>query len=283
MREYKGHMAKVRLDEEEIILGDGKKEIHFPYTDLVNVEFNKPSGGMNGNVRITYKNGIYVANFTKRMIDSFEELYKVLGNILTELGIDVDNVPIRNDFTPAEMFNYSKINGFCDDIEYSHDLVIQHFECVKKAIMPEEKVLMYFVAKLHKNNGKKDGNYAFAVTDTRLIGAQQQFSKVVLDSFQLETITKLRVETKILSDILYIEMDDEFLMISAHSKTMKNIVEKFSEIVNQAKQDAAKSERRGFIIRGSEADEILKYKNLYDSGIITLEEFEAKKKQLLDL
>lgn len=34
---------------------------------------------------------------------------------------------------------------------------------------------------------------------------------------------------------------------------------------------------------GSEADEILKFKNLLDQGIITQDEFEAKKKQLLNL
>lgn len=34
---------------------------------------------------------------------------------------------------------------------------------------------------------------------------------------------------------------------------------------------------------GSNADEILKYKNLLDSGVITQEEFDAKKKQLLGL
>ena len=33
----------------------------------------------------------------------------------------------------------------------------------------------------------------------------------------------------------------------------------------------------------SEADEILKFKQLLDSGIITQEEFDAKKRQLLDL
>lgn len=33
----------------------------------------------------------------------------------------------------------------------------------------------------------------------------------------------------------------------------------------------------------SRADEIMKYKKLLDSGVITQEEFEVKKKQLLDL
>ena len=37
------------------------------------------------------------------------------------------------------------------------------------------------------------------------------------------------------------------------------------------------------ISKGSEADEIIKLKTLLDSGVITQEEFDAKKKQLLDL
>ncbi|GEM_PF-6044492 len=41
--------------------------------------------------------------------------------------------------------------------------------------------------------------------------------------------------------------------------------------------------RRKSSVPISNADEILKYKNLMDEGIITKEEFEAKKKQLLGL
>ena len=41
-----------------------------------------------------------------------------------------------------------------------------------------------------------------------------------------------------------------------------------------------KSEKRNKVI--STADELLKYKNLLDEGVITQEEFYQKKKQLLD-
>lgn len=37
----------------------------------------------------------------------------------------------------------------------------------------------------------------------------------------------------------------------------------------------------GFVAPRSEADELMKYKELLDSGVITQEEFDAKKKQLL--
>jgi hypothetical protein len=42
-------------------------------------------------------------------------------------------------------------------------------------------------------------------------------------------------------------------------------------------------EENNKVVETSNADEILKFKNLLDSGIITQEEFDAKKKQLLGL
>lgn len=56
----------------------------------------------------------------------------------------------------------------------------------------------------------------------------------------------------------------------------KQIVEKFDKIGNS---EAVYSSESDF----SAADEILKYKNLLDMGVITSEEFETKKRQLLGL
>jgi len=36
-------------------------------------------------------------------------------------------------------------------------------------------------------------------------------------------------------------------------------------------------------VKNSDADELLKFKDLLDSGVLTQEEFEAKKRQLLGL
>lgn len=51
-------------------------------------------------------------------------------------------------------------------------------------------------------------------------------------------------------------------------------------IVDSAKNAVSEESDRGPV---SAADEILKYKNLLDAGIITEEEFNAKKTQLLNL
>ena len=57
----------------------------------------------------------------------------------------------------------------------------------------------------------------------------------------------------------------------------KNAVSLISTLTNM--QNSTDEE----ITNTSSADEILKYKNLLDNGIITQDEFEAKKKQLLNL
>ncbi len=62
---------------------------------------------------------------------------------------------------------------------------------------------------------------------------------------------------------------------------------KDNELVNQIKskiEELMSQQRMGHIInQSSPADEIRKYKELLDDGVITQEEFEQKKKQLLGL
>jgi predicted Zn-dependent peptidase len=48
-------------------------------------------------------------------------------------------------------------------------------------------------------------------------------------------------------------------------------------------EDSRTTQPQVQIQQNSSADEILKYKNLLDMGVITQEEFEQKKKQLLGL
>lgn len=59
-------------------------------------------------------------------------------------------------------------------------------------------------------------------------------------------------------------------------RLMPGVADEIRGYIKKAKEVSQKSE-------SSEADEILKFKKLLDAGIITQEEFEAKKRQLLGL
>lgn len=65
---------------------------------------------------------------------------------------------------------------------------------------------------------------------------------------------------------------------------LKNKEEVYSTIVSLLDKEPAKDSAPTIIQQNdSSADELKKYKELYDNGVITKEEFEAKKKQLLGL
>lgn len=83
--------------------------------------------------------------------------------------------------------------------------------------------------------------------------------------------------------VLRIQSTSTSLAIDGTTKTIPPFRNKIDEAVHSAR--ANNSQNNNVIVQqqNSDADEILKYKNLFDAGIITEEEFQAKKKQLLGL
>ena len=74
-------------------------------------------------------------------------------------------------------------------------------------------------------------------------------------------------------------------VISLSSRAMKNDFTEAAQFIMQRKAELAAQEKAPAVqaVATSAADEILKFKGLLDAGIITQEEFDAKKKQLLGL
>ena len=66
-------------------------------------------------------------------------------------------------------------------------------------------------------------------------------------------------------------------------KSDDSIMREIKNFVEEAKMKASTSVSQTIIQEKSSADELKKYKELLDMGIITQEEFDAKKKQLLGL
>lgn len=72
---------------------------------------------------------------------------------------------------------------------------------------------------------------------------------------------------------------------SYNNSSAKNVCTTINELVGQIKAEQQANERTKSNLVGDStvADEILKFKELLDVGAITQEEFDAKKKQLLNL
>lgn len=68
---------------------------------------------------------------------------------------------------------------------------------------------------------------------------------------------------------------------NTNKQVANNLISLLDSMTSQAQ--AAPSEQASAAPQASAADEIMKFKNLLDNGVITQEEFDAKKKQLLGL
>lgn len=108
--------------------------------------------------------------------------------------------------------------------------------------------------------------------DTHSIASIQSVS-VVSQAIRKFNIATIRIET----------LGDVDLQMSVPLDKSQQIVSELSYAIESSKNAANTTTTTNVYQAQSAADEILKFKQLLDSGIITQEEFDAKKKQLLGL
>ena len=77
--------------------------------------------------------------------------------------------------------------------------------------------------------------------------------------------------------------DGQECVVDVDDKVFKAILKSLTGIKSNFGDDNDKQQLEDKANNSSQADEILKFKNLLDQGIISEEEFETKKKQLLNL
>ena len=77
--------------------------------------------------------------------------------------------------------------------------------------------------------------------------------------------------------------DGQECVVDVDDKVFKAILKSLTGIKSNFGDDNDKQQLEDKVNNSSQADEILKFKNLLDQGIISEEEFETKKKQLLNL
>lgn len=179
-----------------------------------------------------------------------------------------------------EMYNYCVENDFGQGISKKWGL--KHFGIIEKNLQPNEEVLMTFIG-LHNyiSMTKHENNFAYALTDKRLIFAQKKLLVgEIIKSISLDFINDVTLETAtgsglLMNAILTFDTMKETFNVMVNAKQGNNILQEIQSILfNSKKSSNGKDEISG-------ADEIRKYKELLDDGIISEEEFDKKKKELL--
>lgn len=196
--------------------------------------------------------------------------------------------------TAMEMYQYCARNNF--DQGWGEETALSHLKVIEQNLQADEEVLMCFVGKREIMNGK----CAFAITNKHISWGQQTLLSQWHKEIMFDAISDIRFSGGLFSSMITFGAIADSITTSIallSSKTIpigkvgvtcsvKNITAK--EIYNKCKStfEEAKiklSQSTADISKTSSADEILKYKKLLDIGAITQEEFDKKKKQLLDI
>lgn len=178
--------------------------------------------------------------------------------------------------TANEMYQFCLDNGYGQGFN-AHNSV-KHFGIIEKNLGADEDVLFAFIG-LHNyiSMSKHDNNFAYAVTNKRILLGQKKVIGEVFQSIALNKINDITLQTGLAYGVLTVDAQTERFNVAVIKTHAQNINSKLHDLLfalkNEANAPAA----------ASSADEIRKFKALLDDGIITPEEFEKKKSELLSL
>ncbi|MCI2161176.1 MAG: PH domain-containing protein [Oscillospiraceae bacterium] len=196
---------------------------------------------------------------------------------------DADFIPMH---TAEEMYNYCIAHKFGSGTVKSWG--IKHFKIVEDNLMKNETVYMTFIG-LHnyKSSSKHDGNFAYAVTDKRIIMAQKRAIGQNFQTVNISNINDITFKSGLLMGVLTIDTYKEVFNVGLNKVEAGNINSAIHIVLDKIKSDSSQPVTQGepkiTEVVPSAADELLKYKSLLDAGAINQEEYDTKKKQLLGL
>ena len=192
--------------------------------------------------------------------------------------------------TAEEMYDYCKNNNL--GIGNSKGWAIKHFQLLIDNLKPDEVIHCVFIG-LHnyKSLSKHDNNYAYAMTDKRIIMAQHKMFGANVQSVNIENINDITLSKTGIGGLgigtVCIDTFKETFNVGVNVSFASNIYDKAHEVWDEirAKKDAANTVAPAAAAAPAKSpvEQIKEYKELLDMGIISQEEFDAKKKQLLGL
>lgn len=187
--------------------------------------------------------------------------------------------------TAQEMLNYCQVNQLGNGTLKSWDL--KHFTVIEHALQPNETVQFVFEGlNNYKSATTHEGNFAYAVTDKRIIGAQKKLIGETLKVISLDFVNDVTFSSGIAFGIVTVDSMKEKFNIAVSKAQAQNISGRLQAFLlerKQTQQNATSQPAPAAPTPDSSLDSLRNLKALLDEGILTQEEFDAKKKQILGL
>lgn len=211
---------------------------------------------------------------------TIEEIKNIIANSETSVKSRRENNSVGL-ITAEDMYMYAKNNGYGSGLTANWG--IKHFKIIENNLLSEEDVLMTFIG-LHNyiSSTKHDNNFAYAITNKRILMAQKKAIGETLKIVYLDNLNDITLDSGFVLGKMTIDTTKEIFNVGLDKISAKAICAEAHNVIDKIKSYKT-SKTVSYSLPTSDADEILKFKTLLDSGIISQEEFDAKKKQLLGL
>lgn len=263
----------------------GKK--NYSYQDITQIQtVTDASPLINGVFLIGLKNDkpVQVAYGNGKKSDGHFVLSFLKGKI-AENGSEVDTLQDPDLDTAEKLYEYCVNNGF--GTGFTKGWALSHFQIIIDNLLPGEKILFPFIG-LHNfvSMSQHDNNFAYAVTDKRIIMAQKKVIGQVMQTVNWENINDITMSTGVAFGVITIDSYKETFNVGVGKTFAGNINQRLQEVYQRIKHPVTQTTEPHASEPQPQLDsyeELKKVKELYDAGILTEEEFAAKKKQLLGL
>lgn len=161
---------------------------------------------------------------------------------------------------------------------------VKHFKVLEDNLMNGEKIHMTYIG-MHdyQSTTKHDGNYAYAITNKRIMFGQKTMAGEKFKAVDHKKINDISFETGMLFGFLTIDTPQEKIKVALDKDSEKSINNHIHQVLDTLKSKPNEAQPQAVSAPISTADELKKFKELYDMGVITEDEFNAKKKQLLGI
>lgn len=274
--EYKGYGgSKLIIDGNSVTVKELLQKETCDISEIRNIEFKEPSLMQNGSILITMKVK-HTVIFLKKNRDTFFEAYQTILPKVNAAMCEPDFEPVISKkvgrFMLVDETNkivifkvaFSKYTlKFTDIIDYE---LIEDDSSVMKGAMGKSLV----------------GGVLFGGVGAIVGSTGKKTTRPTVDKMQLIIRTNNIKNPNIIIDLINSQVKKSS---STYTYAFSEAQEAISvlNILTKVDNNRTSVQQNSEVTQVSGADEIVKYKNLLDSGIITQDEFDSKKKQLLGL
>lgn len=267
-----GLSTKWTVTDDHIII----KSEEIPYNKIR--EFSKTIASSlltNGVYKMVAKGKTYQLAYSNKDKERVEEAENFIKDKMQ--NTDQDELSLK---TAEDMYIYAIENGF--GTGFSRKTGIKHFGIIEKNLLKDEEPLMTFIG-IHNYDspGENNGYCAYALTNKRIVMGMKKMLSEGFQSIRIDSINDITFVSKLIYGVLTIDTRGEEFNVGLDKKSVARIKDEFFNQYYKIKESKEKPQQA--VEHKSDVDDLRKFKELLDDGIITEEEFAAKKKQILGL